>query len=811
MGVVFEAEQSAPVRRRVALKVIRPGMASDAVVARFEAERQALALMDHPNIAAVHDAGTTDSGRPYFVMELVDGAPITDYCDRARLTPRQRLELFLPVCAAVQHAHQKGVIHRDLKPSNVLVAEVDGKPVPKVIDFGVAKAVDQHQAERTLFTRLGAVVGTPEYMSPEQAGAGPDVDTRTDVYGLGVLLYELLTGTTPLDRETLRRAALDEVLRRVREEEPPKPSCRLSPTDDRLLSVAAVRGTEPARLSRLVRGDLDWVVMRALEKQRARRYETAAALARDVRRHLEGDPVEAGPPSAWYRLSKAARRHRVGLATSALVALSLVLGTAVSTWQAVRAARSERAALGAEAASRRERDRALKAEGRATEAARAAQTEAAIAEAISDFLQNDLLAEARPQRNARGRQVTVEAVLNQAAARIAGRFEGQPEVEAAIRLTIGDKYKELGLYQEGQTHLERALELRRRVNGPEHPKTLEAMIYLALLYDYQGGGQPEKGDSLLVQALEASRRVNGPEHPTTLMATHNLAALYARRGQNEKAGSMLAEALEAERRVLGPTHRGTLTTMANLANTYLNRGQHEKAEALLEEVLEAERRVLGPEHPGTQVTMNSLALAYEARGRSEKAEALLERALEAERRVLGPTHQRTLVVTFNLALLYSDHGKPSKAEPLLAHLVEVVPGRTADVPDWLLPNGWLYMAKNRLLQGRYAEGEAAAREAVKVFEHANLKTWDAWEASSVLGDSLLDQKRYAEAEPFLLSGYEGMKAQESTIPPRKRYRLLQAGERVVRLYEASGKPEQVKAWKAKLGLADLPDDVFAPP
>jgi serine/threonine protein kinase len=345
MGSVFLAEQGEPVRRQVALKVIKPGMDTAQVVARFEAERQALALMDHPNIAKVLDAGATPAGRPYFVMERVDGVPITRYCDDRRLTPRQRLELVVPVCQAVQHAHQKGIIHRDIKPSNVLVAEVDGRPVPKVIDFGVAKAVDPGVAGRTGLTLAGALVGTPEYMSPEQAGAGPDVDTRTDVYGLGVLIYELLTGTTPIERSTLGRAALDEVLRRVREEEPPKPSTRLSGTGDRLPSVAAVRATEPARLARLVRGDLDWVVMKALEKDRARRYETANGLARDIQRYLDGDPVEAGPPSRVYRLRKFARKHRVGLTAVSAVVLALLVAVSALAFSTVTIARGRAEAL----------------------------------------------------------------------------------------------------------------------------------------------------------------------------------------------------------------------------------------------------------------------------------------------------------------------------------------------------------------------------------------------------------------------------------------------------------------------------------
>jgi serine/threonine protein kinase len=323
MGTVFMAEQTQPVRRTVALKVIKPGMDSRQVLARFEVERQALALMDHPNIAKVFEAGTTEQGRPYFVMELVKGAPITRYCDEKRMTPRERLEVFLPVCQAVQHAHQKGVIHRDLKPSNVLVGLYDGVPVPKVIDFGVAKATGQKLTEATLFTGFGAVVGTPEYMSPEQAQPDNlDVDTRSDVYALGALLYELLTGTTPLNRKRLKEAALLEVLRVIREEEPPRPSTRLSTTEE-LPSIAACRNVEPRRLSRLMRGELDWIVMKALEKDRNRRYETASGLAADLRRHLDGEPVQACPPSARYRFRKFARRNRVALAMASVVATAL--------------------------------------------------------------------------------------------------------------------------------------------------------------------------------------------------------------------------------------------------------------------------------------------------------------------------------------------------------------------------------------------------------------------------------------------------------------------------------------------------------
>ena len=680
MGEVWLAEQREPVHRRVALKLIKAGMNSREVIARFESERQALALMDHPAIAKVFDAGSTAQGAPYFVMEYVAGVPINAYCDDHRLCTRERLQLFMHVCEGVQHAHQKAIIHRDLKPSNILVTEVDGQAAPKIIDFGVAKALARKLTTDTIHTRVGAMIGTPEYMSPEQAlSSGEDIDTRSDVYSLGIIFYELLAGGPPLE---LRKIALEEFFRKLREEEPPKLSTRIRTQDPATLTdVAHKRKTEPVALARQMRGDLDSIALKALEKERTRRYGSCAELAADVRRYLSNEAVLAVPPSVGYRARKFARRNRVALATAAAFVLVLAAAAVVSIRQSIRANR-----------------------------------EAAVAQAVNDFLRNDLLAQASAANQAGpgakpDPHLEVRTALDRAATRITGKFERQPEVEADIRDTIGQTYSDLGLYAEAQRQLERALELHRRVQGVENPKTLGTVRALAM-NDIEQGKYAE-AETLLTNLLPIERRVLGPEHPKTLASMASLGLAFYMQGKHPQAEALGTQLLQVQRRVLGPEHPDTLKTMNNLALVYHDQGKYAQTEDVYRELVDIRRRVLGSEHPDTAKTISNLAWAYWSEGKVEQAQELYGQALEILRRVLGPDHPNTTLTMNNLVLTDVAQGNYAAAEELAKQVLEIrrrVLG--PEHPDTLqsLHN----LAWVNYVQGRYASSEELYSQTIEI-------------------------------------------------------------------------------------------------
>jgi serine/threonine protein kinase len=682
-GLVFVAEQHHPVRRKVALKVIKPGMDSAQVIARFEAERQALALMDHPHIAKVLDAGATESGRPYFVMELVRGIPITEYCDKNQLAPRERLELFITVCQAIQHAHQKGIIHRDVKPTNVLVTSHDGKPVAKVIDFGVAKAMHQQLTAHSIYTNFAQMIGTPLYMSPEQAEmSGLDIDTRSDIYSLGVLLYELLTGTTPLERQRIAKAAYDEVRRLIREEEPPKPSLRLS-SSDALPSIAARRQTEPAKLSRLVRGDLDWITMKALEKDRTRRYETANGLARDIQRYLCDEPVEACPPSASYRLRKFARKHRTVLATVAALAVSLIGGIGVSSWQAVRATRAEADANEAAEAARQakldaegQKDEALQSAAReaqerkkAEEATVAAKAKQAEANNVVQFFEEKVFSAGRPRGEAGGlgHDVLLRDAIKASLAALGTGFRDQPLVEARLRLTLGNTFGYLGNHAAAAEQNEQARALFTRHAGPNHPDTLTSMHRLAI--NYWALNRHAAALKLHEETAAARKRVLSAEHPDTLKTMSNLANMYEVLDRHAEALKLREETLAAQKRVLSPDHPDTLTTMHNLAGSYEDLNRHAEALKLREETLAARRRLHGPEHPDTLGSMHNLAHGYAVLNRHAEALQLNQETLAVQKRVLPAEHPHALMTMNNVAICYAALNRHAEAAKLLEEVV----------------------------------------------------------------------------------------------------------------------------------------------
>ena len=672
MGTVWAAEQVGPIQRRVAVKLVKAGMDTRQVLARFAAERRVLARMRHPHIARVHDAGATDDGRPYFVMELVEGTPITSYCRQHELGLEARLELMLPVCEAVQHAHHQGVIHRDLKPSNVLVSEVDGRPHPVVIDFGIAKLVDDPEQEGTR-TALRGGLGTPAYMSPEQA-AGEAVDTRTDVYGLGALLYQLLAGTPPLELDGLSPS---EAERRIREQTPATPSTRArrSATGDSDRGVAS-----PPPLPGL-RDEVDWIVMRALEKDRERRYATPLELAADIRRLLASEPVLAGPPSRLYRARTFVRRHRLAVGLAAAAVLCLVAGLLGTTWMALEA--------------RRARDAAVR--------------EAASAEAVSGFL-SEVLAAAdplHPRSGAPAKDVRVADILEAAARRLGDDHGEDPAVRARLQSTLGTTAMNLSMFELAESQLRAAWEWRRANLGADHPATLDSAHNLAVVASRQG--HYDEARELLEPTLAARRRVLGDTDPETLASLSNIGELAVADGDLETAEAAFREVLAGLEPALGEDHPRTIAAVGNLGYVLRRRGDTAQAEAMYREALTRTRRALGDEHPHTISALNNLAALVQADGRLEEAAGLLDEADRLSVAVHGEDDPGTLNILGNLAVVRMKQGRLEEAEALMRDLLDR--NRAALGPDHpaslLAANNLARVVADR---GRPAEAVAMYRE-----------------------------------------------------------------------------------------------------
>jgi tetratricopeptide (TPR) repeat protein len=718
-------------------------------------------------------------------MELVQGAPITDYCDQCNLTTRERLELFITVCQAVQHAHQKGVIHRDIKPTNVLVAIQDGRPAPKIIDFGVAKAINQRLTEQTLATGFAQMIGTPLYMSPEQAELSPlGVDTRSDIYSLGVLLYELLTGSTPFDKERLHSASYDELRRIIREEEPPRPSTRLSSLSLReragvrvrnslplagragegdrtregvaatetaalATTIAAHRRTDPRRLIQSIRGELDWIVMKCLEKDRNRRYATASSLARDIERYLADEPVTACPPSAAYRFRKFYRRNRLAVTAAAFIAVSLVVGFAGTTWGLIRATKAEAIAQHrfeeAEAARQdavAERSKAEKAAAAEKISRLKEERERNYAQAITQFVVDDFLALTSIEGQDRfggesiaalHKDTTVSELLNRAAEKLQQRRDLEPQIEAKLCWIIGVNYRGVGDYARAVTFLERSVELLRQELGDEHPDTQSVQNSLAVAYEaagqipkaialseqlgkataktlgadhrtslkildnlawmYHDAGKLPEAIALYEKVKEAQTSSLGAEHPDTLSTLHGLATAYSAVGRKPEAIALYEQVRDARLKMLGPDHRDTLETLGNLADTYREVGNLSLAIALLEQVKDAQIAKLGVAHPNTLITLVHLASAYRQAGNLSLAIALFEQVRDEEVRINGPHHPHTLWTLHYLALAYRDAGRLPEAIGLLEQVCDThAKVLAADHPDALHALGNLALA-----------------------------------------------------------------------------------------------------------------------
>jgi len=758
MGMVFLAEQEGPIRRKVALKVIKPGMDSKRVIARFETERQALALLDHPNIAQVYDAGTTEAGRPYFAMEYVKGSPITDYCDRHRLRIEDRLRLFQQVCLAVHHAHQKGIIHRDLKPSNIIVSAENDRSTPKIIDFGVAKAMSQPLTERTLFTEDSQLLGTPEYMSPEQAEMiNEDIDTRSDIYSLGVLLYVLLAGILPYDSETFRRGGIEHIRKTIRETDPKTPSTRLTKLGDEAKKLAESRRTELAALAKCLHRELEWIPLKAMRKDRAERYRSASELADDIENYLKGEPLIAGPPGTGYRLKKFVRRNRILVGGIAAVLIVLVLGAVVSTIFAIRAERAR-----------------------------------AEAQLVTNFLNNNVLGSAS---TIKGREATVIDVLNAAVARLdKGEFRDRPLTEALIRSRLAYSYYDLGQYAVAAEHQKPVYSLRLEQLGENHSATNIALNWLAVFY-YHAGRYREAEPLYRIVIEKARQHRSGPLVDYKLVWNANLGTTCAGLGRYEEAEQLVRPKVEATPGAGYGLHLGEIyreqgryeeadhvlvasldaghtadewkkevqfcnalgRCMHELALLRLAQGRCDDAEELFRQGIDfGTANLPGTDHPVTLRHANGLAGIRIMQKQYQQAETLLERALAGQQLKLGPDHPDTLKTIHDFGILRREQGELDEAQKRLMEALE-------------------------------------ARQAKLGRDHPHTL-----ETVHQLGILHVRQARYEDAERRLLEAYNG---RETKLGPEHPH-TVESLKQLVALYESWPKPDEAARWRAKLPTQD---------